>query len=742
MFRFAHCSLAVLVCSILNACASDSTETAEGGQSDVAQFDADSTDSGIDTAEPQPPQLNETAIDLVPWSRLSTSAVRSTALWPREDQVAIATIRDDADSTAFAAPPDTAVTLCIDWQPWTAAALLIDEVRVEATAEAFPIQVRSVPACGVQTGAIELGTLAAPTSNGLTLDLAPAGALELTLSPGADVQVTQIQVLSRDSRAAAPELPDEVSSRTLIGGVIEGFYGVPWSWREREDLLRIMAQGGLQTFVYAPKRDPLHRDEWRGEYPQTFVDRFGQLAVFGESLGVNVYFGISPFIDYDDEADYPILLQKMQRFVAVGLRGVMLLADDIEDGVDRPIDATLGALHVDVANRLLNDLRADNPDIEFWFVPTVYSDERLTTWPQGEAYLAEMVDLNEDMEVLWTGPGTSNLTLEATDMDVVSGFIGRTPYIWENYWANDGGDGLFGRILLAPTEGRDDSLLPAVRGIAQNPLIQGALTRLNLAGFAAWMAAPTLSSVEQRQRAVEAELQFALRPDADPSLAPALDLLMQIFDGHAQRAPAFAQLAESVDALLALDALDADALPTLQQSLRTFADMAALSSTLYHSTAHPDLVDDAIFPLRRVTADGEFALARLMQFREHVAGRPDDVWAAAAAQATAEADANRFQYSIGVPARLDALLNSTLTAELENWSLPAFEGNCLAGTETTWQVDADWVWAAGLPGGGQEGSNTIRFVAEHPGVYDVTVVATRSQGSLTWSVHQQQLVCL
>ena len=743
MLRFMRYTpaLAVLL-SLVFGCAGEPTRSAQETPTDTHTAETDAFDAGMDSTDAEAPRLNEEAIDLVPWSRLSASAVRSTALWPREDQVAIATIRDDAESTAFAAPPDTAVTLCVDWQPWVTAALLLDEVRVDASADAFPIQVRSVAACGVQTGATELGTLSGPSIQTLALSLVPAGALELTLAPGADVQVGQIQVFSRDSRALPPALPLVGSTRSQVGGVIEGFYGVPWSWREREDLLRVMAQGGLQTFVYAPKRDPLHRDEWRGEYPQAFVDRFGQLAVFGESLSVNVYFGISPFIDYDDATDYPVLLQKMQRFVAVGLRGVMLLADDIEDGVDRPIDAALGALHVDVANRLLADLRAENPEIEFWFVPTVYSDERLTTWPQGEAYLAEMTGLNADIEVLWTGPGTFNRTLDASDMEVVSGIIGRTPYLWENYWANDAGDGLFGRILLAPTEGRDASLLPALRGIAQNPLIQGALTRLNIAGFAAWMAAPSLSPAEQRRRAVESEVQFALRAGGDTSLAPTLDLLMRVFDGHGERAPAFEQLATAVDSVLALDSLNDGALPALQQALRTFADMVALQSTLYHSTAHPDLVDDAVFPLRRVTADGEFALARLMQFRERIAGRADDVWAAAAAQATADADGNRFQYSVGVPARLDALLNTDLRASLDSWTLSAFDSACTVGNESVWPLDAEWVWAAGLPGGSQEGADALRFTADHPGVYNVTVVATRLVPSLTWSVHQQQIICL
>ena len=51
-------------------------------------------------------------------------------------------------------------------------------------------------------------------------------------------------------------------------GVIEGFYGAPWSHDERLDLIRFCAQHGLNTWVHAPKDDPYHRARWREPYPE------------------------------------------------------------------------------------------------------------------------------------------------------------------------------------------------------------------------------------------------------------------------------------------------------------------------------------------------------------------------------------------------------------------------------------------------------------------------------------------
>ncbi|MCB1015823.1 MAG: beta-N-acetylglucosaminidase domain-containing protein [Acidimicrobiales bacterium] len=52
-----------------------------------------------------------------------------------------------------------------------------------------------------------------------------------------------------------------------IRGLIEGFYGRPWSWDERCAVARFVAERGMTHYVYAPKDDPRHRERWRDPYP-------------------------------------------------------------------------------------------------------------------------------------------------------------------------------------------------------------------------------------------------------------------------------------------------------------------------------------------------------------------------------------------------------------------------------------------------------------------------------------------
>ncbi len=45
----------------------------------------------------------------------------------------------------------------------------------------------------------------------------------------------------------------------FLAGVIEGFYGQPWTQAERFELFDWMASWGLNTYLYAPKDDLKHR---------------------------------------------------------------------------------------------------------------------------------------------------------------------------------------------------------------------------------------------------------------------------------------------------------------------------------------------------------------------------------------------------------------------------------------------------------------------------------------------------
>ena len=71
--------------------------------------------------------------------------------------------------------------------------------------------------------------------------------------------------------------------------MIEGFYGPPWSYQDRVDMLRFMGRVGMNVYFYGPKDDPFHRERWRDPYPADQIARVGQLVRIGRESGVDAY---------------------------------------------------------------------------------------------------------------------------------------------------------------------------------------------------------------------------------------------------------------------------------------------------------------------------------------------------------------------------------------------------------------------------------------------------------------------
>jgi len=51
--------------------------------------------------------------------------------------------------------------------------------------------------------------------------------------------------------------------KAYISGVVEGFYGRPWTTDQRKHLFSLLRKFGMNTYLYAPKDDLKHRAEWR-----------------------------------------------------------------------------------------------------------------------------------------------------------------------------------------------------------------------------------------------------------------------------------------------------------------------------------------------------------------------------------------------------------------------------------------------------------------------------------------------
>jgi hypothetical protein len=260
-----------------------------------------------------------------------------------------------------------------------------------------------------------------------------------------------------------------------IRGLIEGFYGPPWSWDRRLEVLATCAANGMTHYVYAPKDDPKHRVAWREPYAANELDGFRSLV---DRSDLTIGFGISPGLDIDlsRDADRSALAAKVDQAVTCGVGLVVLALDDLPTaGVD---PARRGREHVALTTWLRDHL-GDRAQLAL--VPTDY----VGTEPS--LYLDELAAaVPEDVPIGWTGMTVLNDRITATEARGRAASLGgRLPLLWDNFPVNDAM--MIDRLFLGPLRGRDPDLGETCSGYLANAMVQPRCSKLPLASVSAYL---------------------------------------------------------------------------------------------------------------------------------------------------------------------------------------------------------------------------------------------------------------
>ncbi len=285
-------------------------------------------------------------------------------------------------------------------------------------------------------------------------------------------------------------------------GVVEGYYGTPWSHEDRCWIVEQLGRWGMNRYVYAPKEDPLHRESWREPYPRDVLREFAELVECGARVGVQVGFSLSPglSIRYASREDRAALQGKVEEFRALGARSFGLLLDDVpshlvHEGDRRRFDS-LAAAHVDLAHGLRETM---GPGEDLWLVPTDY----LGVGPTD--YLEQMgAELDASVEVGWTGRTVLSPTIEAEEAARRAATLRRPLLLWDNTPVADGP--MRSMLHLGPYAGRSPGLAAHASGVLLNPMQHARASALTLHTAARYLADPAGYDPEAAWEAAAVEL--------------------------------------------------------------------------------------------------------------------------------------------------------------------------------------------------------------------------------------------
>ena len=237
-------------------------------------------------------------------------------------------------------------------------------------------------------------------------------------------------------------------------GVVEGFYGVPYSVTDRTTILRLMSRLRENVFIYGPKGDLYARDNWRDLYPlQGSGEGAGQIievaAHEADRVLVDFVWSISPGLSFDFNnynAELATLKAKIDNVRSLGVRRFALFLDDIANA-----DA---AGHARLMNDVDDYLKQRDPNAKLITVGTRYA-----FGPNGYTdTLGAMA--HPSIEIMWTGNDIEPTTMTAADMSGINASLRRKVTIWDN-WPNAPGS----------FQGRSGDLHTAVQGYYTNPVL-------------------------------------------------------------------------------------------------------------------------------------------------------------------------------------------------------------------------------------------------------------------------------
>ncbi len=318
-------------------------------------------------------------------------------------------------------------------------------------------------------------------------------------------------------------------------GIVEGYYGVPYSAEVTKDLFRFMARYKMNAYMYGAKSDQYHSRYWDKPYPTAITpeqrrigylsqDMMRDITAVAHACKVNFIWAIHPGQAFADPGNPGVIDQVMAKFESMyglGVRQFGVFVDDV--GV--PSDPAVMRLCADNLATLQRrvDARWNTPGASpadtvkpLCYVPQLYAYGWVSL-DRGQQFYESLRPTPGKAGVFITGRNVWSVPNNG-DLSLVQSWLGREVSWWWNYLCNDND---VTKLFVADmyTNFRDEThiistdRLPATLSgtntILVNPMQQGELSKIGLFSVADYTWNTTAFNNE---RSWEASLAAVLPP--------------------------------------------------------------------------------------------------------------------------------------------------------------------------------------------------------------------------------------
>ena len=281
-------------------------------------------------------------------------------------------------------------------------------------------------------------------------------------------------------------------------GVIEGFYGNPWSQKDRIRQFQFYGANKMNTYIYGPKDDPYHRSNWKQPYPDKEAGLLKELVKEAHANKVRFVWAIHPgnsikWTDSDGDGtpdDFVAVRDKLLSVYNLGVREFAVFFDDISG------EGTNAVNQARLMNYLTEQLSAAHSDIKPLIIcPTQYN----RGWSSGNYLTTLGTQMDKSVRIMWTGNSVVDM-INRSDMVWINNQIKRKAYIWLNYPVTDY---CINHMLMGPTYGNDLDIDTLVSGFTANPMEYAEASKVSLFSIADYTWAMSLyDSNASWQRAI------------------------------------------------------------------------------------------------------------------------------------------------------------------------------------------------------------------------------------------------